>query len=72
VACRPRLGIPLRPRQLDHDGYRVGVANVTQRAPAETLAEFSTFTIVLNPAALPAVGGQHETRLAGVTYQSTW
>jgi hypothetical protein len=39
--------------------------------PAETLAESSTFTIVSNPAALPAVGGQHEMRLAGVTYQFT-
>jgi hypothetical protein len=48
-------------------GRRVPVANVTQTAPGETLAESSTSNIVSNPAAFPAVGGQHETRLAGVT-----
>jgi uncharacterized membrane protein YgcG len=49
----------------------VPVANVTQTAPGETIAESSTSSIVFDPAALPAVGGQHVTRLAGVTYQST-
>jgi hypothetical protein len=49
------------------DRRRVPVANVTQTAPGETLAESSTSNIVSNPAAFPAVGGQHQTRLAGVT-----
>jgi hypothetical protein len=43
------------------------VANVTQKAPGETLAESSTSNIGSSPAALSAVGGQHEMRLAGAT-----
>ena len=60
----------MRAGLVQHDN-RVPVANVTQTAPRDTIAESSTSNIALNPAAFPAVGGQHETRLAGVTYQST-
>jgi hypothetical protein len=54
------------PNQLPAD-KQARVAYVTQTAPGETIAESSTSNIVSNPAALPAVGGQHQTRLAGVT-----
>ncbi|MEA3108025.1 MAG: hypothetical protein QOI88_2630 [Gammaproteobacteria bacterium] len=50
-----------------HNDSRMPVANVTQKAPGETLAESSTSNIGSSPAALSAVGGQHEMRLAGAT-----